>query len=420
MPSFQKAVFPNGVRVVTEHHSHTQAVSVGAWIDNGTRDEPNSLVGVSHFVEHLVFKGTKKRSALQIARALEAVGGDLNAYTTREYTCFHSISLKEHLPLSLDVICDLVSRAQFSSDDFEKEKQVVIQEILMSADNLEDYVYDLFFEKAFGQHPISRSILGTPESLKGMSRKRVLDFYRKIYAGGNVIISAAGNLQHDEVVETVQKALGKGLRTERRSKRKKPKLFSIREIVTKPAEQVHLLLGFPSSSFNSHFRFEGFVVNTLLGGGMTSKLYQGIREKHGLVYSIYSQIHSFTDSGVCLIYAATEPKHVEKILKRIYSELEKLRKNGISASELKLYKTQVKGSILLGADDVENRMNSLGVNEMVFETYRSVDSIIDEINQVSVESVNRYIREYVDLDRLAILLLGGIDQDKNQNWLERI
>ena len=420
MPDFKKTEFANGVRVVTEHHSHSQAVSVGAWIDNGTRDEPSNLVGVSHFVEHLVFKGTRKRSAFQIARALEAVGGDLNAYTTREYTCFHSISLKEHMPLSLDVLCDLVSQAQFSKEDFEKEKQVVLQELLMSSDNLEDYVYDLFFELAFGRNAIGRSILGTVKSLGSMTRGQVLDFYRSVYAGGNLIISAAGNLDHDEVVEGVSKALGKGKRKYQRSERVKPKLVPIRRIVAKPAEQVHILMGFPSSSFNSRFRFEGFIVNTLLGGGMTSKLYQSVREKQGLVYAIYSQIHSFTDSGICMVYAATEAKHVEKVVKRIHAEVEKIREKGITPADLKLFKTQVKGSILLGADDVENRMNSLGINEMVFGRYRSVDDIIKEINGVSLESVNHYIKKHVNMDNLAVLLLGGIDEKKNQNWLERL
>jgi predicted Zn-dependent peptidase len=420
-PEFNKTELANGVTVVTEHHPHSQALSIGAWVENGTRDEPRHLVGVSHLVEHLVFKGTRKRTSYQIARALEAVGGDLNAFTTRECTCFHAISLKEDGRLSLEVLCDLLSHATFEPDDFEKEKQVVIQELLMSTDNLEDYIFDLFFEKAYGLNPLARSILGSEQSLHEMSRRQVYDYYRTIYAGGPLIISAAGHLEHERVVEWVRSFLGTKKRHLPRQRRSKPRLLPIREVVAKPAEQVHILLALPVAKFRDPTRFESYVVNTLIGGGMTSKLYQNIRERRGLVYSIYSQLQSFTDTGLLTIYAATEPRHVHKVVGYICDELNKIHTRGISAADLKLFKTQVKGSVLLGADDVENRMNSLGVNEMVFGEYRSVDAVIGEINQVTVESVNAYIRKYLRLDQMAVMLLGGVaSAEKETAWLEQI
>lgn len=417
-PIFMKTRLPNGIRVVTETHPRNRAASVGIWVNTGTRDEKSKEAGVSHFVEHLVFKRTKSRNAFQIAREMEAVGGDLNAFTSREYTCFTTHSLKEHLNLSIDVLSDLACRATFVKDEYDREKQVILQEIHMAEDQLEDFVYDLYFEEVFKGSSLGLPILGTEKSLLEMKRADVLDYYKCRYVSENLIVSVTGAVDHNAVVDLVEKHLrpfpSRGVSSH--PPRKKPKFKPFRKVITKPSEQVHILVGLPASSFSDELRFEAYVVNTLLGGGMTSKLYQSVREDRGLVYSIYSSLTSFTDCGLKTIYAGTEAKNVQKVLSLIIQELVRLKKSGISKKDLELFKTQVTGQILLGADDIENRMNSLGVNEMVFEKYRSVDDVMADVAKVSLESVNRYIEKYLDLEQLGILLLGAYKQE-DAKWL---
>lgn len=416
-PVFQKTTLPNGVRVLTEHHPFTRSVSAGIYVDCGTRDEPTHLNGAAHFIEHLVFKGTRKRTAFEIAKSLEEVGGDLNAYTSREYTCFHAASLREHLPLALDVLVDLTSRAQFNANDFKLERDVVLSEIDMSMDDFEEYIFDLYFEHAYANHSLGRPILGTPESLNAMRRQDILKYYSANYRGGNLIVSVAGNVDHDEVVKIVEKGLGQPGRIRRNETRRRSRVKGFRHFVHRPSEQAHILLGLPSCDFSDDYRFESYVVSALLGGGMTSKLYQNIREKRGLAYSIYSYLVSFTDSGLITFYASTGNKNVKTVLKLIKQQIVALKRNGISAKDLNLYKTQVKGQILLGADDVENRMNSLAINEMIFGEYRAVDSVIADIEAISVKSVKSFLQKFIDEDRLGILLLGDFDRQEAEEIL---
>jgi predicted Zn-dependent peptidase len=417
-PVFKKTTLDNGVRVVTENHVAARGVAVGFWVGCGTRDEEPRLQGVSHFVEHLVFKRTKKRSAYQIARDMEAVGGDLNAFTSRESTCFHTHSLKEHLGLSIDVLSDLVSAASFHKDDFEKEKQVVIQEIHMTDEQLEDSIFDIYFQKAYGNNPLGWQILGTEKTITQMKRADVVDYYEQMYVGSNMIISVAGALEHDQVVKLIEKQFKPQISSQKidfiQSTRKPPKLKAFKDFIQKPSEQVHILMGLPASDFSDSMRFESYIVNTLLGGGMTSKLYQSIREERGLAYSIYSHLSTFTDSGLLMIYAGTESKNVKKVVELTEKELKRLQKNGVSRADLDLFKTQVKGQILLGADDVENRMNSLGVNEMVFGEYRSVEKVMNDIDKISLDSIHHYIEKYIDPDQLGLLLMGSFKEKKSR------
>lgn len=405
-PEFHKTQLENGVRVVTERHPMSRAVSAGVFVDSGTRDEPASLVGAAHFIEHLVFKGTKRRTAFDIVRSLEAVGGELNAYTSREYTCFHATSLHEHVGLSIDVLMDLVSAAQFSQDDFVKEKQVILQEIDMAADQLEEYIFDLYFENAYVEHELGRPILGTQESLANISRQQIYDFYHHRYQGKNLIVSVAGDVDHQEIVDLVAKATPSKVKAFERPKRVKPKPKGFVQALAKNSEQVHMLLGYPSESFKGKRRFDSYIVNAWLGGGMTSRLYQVIREEKGWAYSVYSYLQSFTDSGLIMIYAGTSPKLYKKVKDLMLKEINNLVKQGVRKKDLDLYKTQVKGQILLGADDIENRMTSLGVNEMVFGRYRPVEYIIDEIDRVSRDSIQEYLEKYFTEKNLGILMLG--------------
>ncbi|MGE0762044.1 MAG: M16 family metallopeptidase [Bdellovibrionales bacterium] len=417
-PVFNRTTLKNGVRVVTEHHPFTRSVSAGIYVDLGTRDEPAHLGGAAHFIEHLVFKGTRKRTGFEIAKSLEEVGGDLNAYTSREYTCFHAACLREHLPLAMDVLVDLISRARFNKNDFDTERDVVSAEIDMSMDDFEEYIYDLFFENAYQGHALGKPILGTPTSLKSMDRTEIMKYYQSRYRGSNLVVSVAGNVDHDQVVDVAAKALGSVRGKPTKHMRRKPRFKTFRRFIHRPSEQVHILMGGSSCAYQDEYRFESYIVNALLGGGMTSKLYQSVREKRGLAYTVYSFLISFTDSGLLTYYASTAPKNVAKVMKLMQQEIFGLRKRGINNRDLQLFKTQVKGQILLGADDVENRMNSLAVNEMIFGQYRPVDEIINDIDKITVKSVQEYLNQYVNEKELGVLLLGDMERTQAETLLD--
>jgi predicted Zn-dependent peptidase len=395
---------------------------------------------------------------------MEAVGGELNAFTSREYTTFVTHSLKEHAGLSLDVLSDLVCRPSFHSADIKKEKQVVIQEIHMAEEQLEDIIFDEYFKLVFPDSPLGKPILGTRKSIEGMQRETIVDYHRRQYTPDNIIVTAAGSLDHDAVVDLVGKHLKFKSKAAGRSsagakarqskvtiggarpadgrsvhgrnlglvdsvsiegvatspERIQPENWSFREVTQRPAEQVHILFGLPGSAFKDRLRFEGLIVNTLLGGGMTSRLYQSVREERGLVYSIFSSLNSFTDTGLMTIYAGTEPVKAPTVVELILKEIKRLKKNGLKKSDIEFFKTQVLGQILLGADDIENRMNSLGVNEMVLGKYRSVDDVMRDIRSVNLDSVQEYIETYFDLEQMGILLMGATPEEPTRRWLEQL
>lgn len=419
-PIFKKTVLSNGVRVLTEHHPSSRAVCAGIFVDLGTRDEPEDMIGAAHFVEHMVFKGTETRDAYEIAKSLEAVGGDLNAYTTREQTCFHATSLKEHLGLSLDVLSDLMSNAQFDVQDFKKERDVILQEINMSADEHDDYIFDLAFENAFKGHELGRSILGTSKTLQQITRKKLFDFYNRRYHGQNMIVSVVGHVSHDEVVELLSRTLSLRRRPVPPLARRKPTVKTYRKVVSKSAEQAHILLSMPAVSIRDKQRFESYIVNAALGGGMTSKLYQRVREQLGLAYSIYSYLQPFQDSGLQFIYAGTSGKHLKKVIGSMTKEIERLHKKGLSRSDLDYYRTQVVGELVLDADDIESRMNSLGYNEMTFGEHRSVDHVVADLEKVTVDSMNQYLKKYFDLSRVGAIVIGDVSEDRTHSMLKNV
>jgi len=457
VPHFERTVLDNGITVVTEAHPMNRAVSCGVWVERGTRHEQPQEAGLAHFVEHLVFKRTKKRSAYKISRDMEAVGGDLNAYTSRENTAFVTHSLCEHVGLSLDILGDLVCQPSFVASDVEKEKQVVLQEINMAEDQLEDAIFDKYFEHFYPTSALGKPILGSAASIESMSRQAVVDFHRRQYTADNMIVSVAGNVRHAEVVSLVEKfvrppkpgrvgapsikgratgraATGRGARALSQTAAKpgpnSPEVLSdsillsppeptrFREVIRRSSEQVHILVGYPSINFRDPHRFEAMVANTLLGGGMTSRLYQEVREERGLVYSIFSQLTTFADVGMELVYAGTEPKNAPEVIEIILREMRRLKKNGIRKADLELFKTQVKGSILLGADDIENRMNSLAVNEMMFGRYRSVDEVVRDVEKVTLDSVHEYIESKFLPEDPSMLLMGSLPEGPTKKWLE--
>jgi predicted Zn-dependent peptidase len=417
---FKKTKLGNGIRVLTEKHTNTRCTVAGFWLDRGTRDEAPDIMGVSHLIEHLVFKGTKKLTALEISQCMEAVGGELNAFTSKEHTCFHATTLKEDFELSLDVLSQLFNEAVFNEGDFEKERNVVVQELLMAKDDIEDSVFEAYFEKAFGKHPLGWPILGNEKSLSTMACEQVKTWYKTNYKAGNLVISAVGNLEHEQVVAMVERYLGH-LPAERVEFDRQPAKMGVwRESTKRKSEQVHIVLGFPTISYGDKDRFPAYLVNACLGGGMTSRLYQKIREEKGWAYSVFSMLNTFTDSGVLLIYAATDKKLYQKVVEAVIEEINNLKENKMELKELDFYRKQVRGQLLIASEDIENRMNSLAVNEMVFGEYRSVDSVISEIESVSLQDVSNYIDKWVDLNKMNIYLMGDTPTEKTKKWLEAL
>lgn len=406
---FKKTILPNGVRVLSENHPDSRCAVTGFWVGSGTRNETSNQMGISHFLEHMVFKGTEKYSSLELALALESRGGDINAFTAREHTCFHTTSLKEDLGLSVDVLSQLTAFAKFEEKEFIKEKRVVQQEILMATDDLEEFAFDLYFEKIFPGNSLGYQILGTIESIEAMTLKSIQAYYDQHFNPSNLIVTAAGAVDHDEFVTYVEEHLKN--KTWKNSSpqihHKTPEATVFRDFYKKDCEQYHIIAGFPACSYSAPERFNSFVVNTALGGGMTSKLYQSVREERGLVYSIFSMLNTFTDTGIETIYAGTEKKHVQEVVDLILVELNKLRRTGLTKDEINLYKTQAKGQIIIGSEDIDNRMNSIAINEMIFGNYRPIEDVIDDINSVTVDSVMQYIETHLDPDKLSFFMLGS-------------
>lgn len=414
---FEKTILSNGLRVLTESRESTQCAVVGFWLETGSRDEPEAIQGVSHLIEHLVFKGTKSFSALDIAYKIEAVGGEINAFTAKEHVCFHTTTLKEDLELSIKVLSELMSSALFEEESVEKEKKVVLQEILMSKDDIEDSVFDNFFLKAFAKNPLGTNILGTNKAVSATTRKQIVEWYKNMYVPNNIIVSVTGNVEHRKVVDLIEKYLGSQKKKAIKINRKTPKTPVIREYELRDSEQVHAILSLPTVPFGSQRRFEAFIVNSCLGGGMTSKLFQSIREEKGWVYSIFSMLNTYTDFGVQMVYAATEPRLYKKVVEETLKEIRKMKKNKLAAHDLDFFSKQVRGQLLMAGEDIESRMHSLALNEMVYGEYRPIQSVIDEMKRIKLSGVNDYIDTYFDEEQMSVYLLGNVKEKEASKWL---
>jgi len=405
--SFQKTYLPNGIGVVSEDYPSSRSVSLGVWVDTGARDELPQLEGVSHFLEHMLFKGTRRRSAYQIVKDLERVGGEINAFTTKEHTCLHTFGLYEDIELAADVLSDLIARATFPKFEFNIEKEVVIQEIRSAEDAAEEYAFDIFLEKFYKGSSLSHQILGTEISIANLSRSELVQYYKERYVGRNIIVSAAGRLNHEELVRLVKKNMGRLPEGQPRPPRKKARSRLFREVLARDSEQTHVVMGFPVSSLKGKYRYEPFVLNALLGGGMSSRLYQKVREEQGLAYSIYSANSIFNDVGLINIYGSTSASQVKKMVKLIFSELLRIRKKGFTASDLELFRNQVRAGVLMGADDMDTRMHAIGLNESIFKKYKTVDQIVKEIEMVSVDSLSEYVSKYLLPEKMSVLCYGA-------------
>lgn len=406
-PIFRKTKLDNGLTIVTESIGGRASVHLGLHLLWGSRNEPRHMAGAAHMIEHMVFKGTEKRSALDIAMEIESVGGDIGASTGKEVTNYTVQCLKKDLSLGVDILSDICLNAKFTEEEFVKEKDVVLSEIDMTQENFEESIFDFAFSEIFGEHELGVPILGSTDSVKGIKCKELFDLYKKVYSAQNMLLSVSGDVEHEEVVKTA-----KSFFTSKNSSFDhnagdilEGKFQETTKFIEKNSEQAHVLISFKAPAFTSSTRYLAYLASLALGGGMTSLLYQKIREDLGLAYSVYSYLQCFLKEGVLSIYVGTKPDKALEVVGLVLDEVTKLAEDGFTPQQLDLYRQQLLGEILMGQDDLDSRMNSIALNEMIFGEYRSPEKVAAEINKIDIKQMNEYFADYFSKEP-GVMILG--------------
>ncbi len=407
---YQKTVLKNGVRVVSEKISHIRSISIGIWITAGSRQEVSEERGISHFIEHLVFKGTKNRSAQDIAKEIDSVGGILNGFTEKEYTCFHAKVLDQHCSLAIELLSDIFLNSTFDPNEIERERNVVLQEIKMVEDTPDDYVHDLFNQVFWEGHSLGYPILGKKEQVSSFDRETIYRYFDDHYRSNHLIISMAGSFDHDEVIQRIEDKFD-GLQQRVESGRgKSPEPNPRISVFSRDLEQVHLCLGTIGISQTHSMRFAGYILNTLLGRGMSSYLFQEIREKRGLAYSIYSYRPAYFDAGQLVVYAGTDKGSLKEVIRLIIEQFDRLRKVRIRAEELKRAKEQLKGNLLLFLESSDSWMTRLAQNEIYFGKHIPIAEVLQGIEKVTSKEVNQLAQDLFREELFCLTVLGPIDE----------
>jgi len=408
--NIRREVLPNGLTLITEEMQHIRSVSIGIWIKTGSRDEDLQWNGISHFIEHMVFKGTKNRSAEDIARQVDSIGGNMDAFTAKECVCFNVKVLDEHMPIAMDVLSDLVLNPVFDVQDIGRERGVILEEIKMDEDNPDYLVHEIFTQNFWKDHPLGKPILGTKDTVKKFEREPVLDFYKQRFAPGNLIICVAGHLQHEQFVDLVRKHFGDMKPMSNGFYSSQPKVVSRIILRNKKAlEQVQICVGVPSHPIAHEKRHASYILNTLLGGGMSSRLFQNIRERQGLAYAIYSDLSPYRDTGCLSVYAGTSRESAAKVVRSVVSEFRKLKSDAVSGEELRRAKDQLKGSLMLSLESSTARMSNLARQEMYFDRFYTLDELIEKIESVTAEELQGLANEFFQTDSIAVTVLGNLN-----------
>ena len=408
--NIHREVLPNGLTVLTEEMQHIRSVSIGIWIKTGSRDEDLQWNGISHFIEHMVFKGTKHRSAEEIARQVDSIGGNMDAFTAKECVCFNVKVLDDHLPIAMDVLSDLVLNPVFDGADITRERGVILEEIKMDEDSPDYLVHEIFTQNFWKDHPLGKPILGTKETVKKFEQPVVLDFYGQRFAPGNLIICAAGNLKHAQFVELVNKHFAQMPPKKNGFHSPQPKIVPRIIMRNKKAlEQVQICVGVPSHPIAHGKRYASYILNTLLGGGMSSRLFQNIRERQGLAYAIYSDLNPYRDTGCLSVYAGTSRESAGKVVQSIVSEFRKLKTETVPPEELRRAKDQLKGSLMLSLESSTARMSNLARQEMYFDRFYTLDELIEKIEGVTAEELKELAEQFFHTDSIAVTVLGNLN-----------
>ena len=400
----------NGVRVITEAMPHVRSVSVGIWIGTGSRRETTEQNGISHFIEHMLFKGTTHRSAEDIARSVDSIGGNLDAFTAKELVCFNTKVLDEHLSLAWDVLADLVLNPLFRPEDIEKEKGVILEEIKMEADSPDYLVHEIFSSNFWKDHPLGKPILGTRETVRRFDSDMIRAYYSQVYAPSNLLVTAAGNLTHQRLVALVREhfdSLPAGQPTTADNAPVTHARIALRN--KKSLEQVHVCLGVPSYPLPHQERFACYVLNTLLGGGMSSRLFQNIRERQGLAYAVFSELNPYRDTGCLSIYAGTSLESAPKVVESIVHEFRDLKERPVADDELRRAKDHLKGSLMLSLESTASRMTNLARQEMYFNRFFTLDELVQSIEHVTSVDVQRIAQTFFDPKQIALTVLGNLE-----------
>jgi predicted Zn-dependent peptidase len=410
VPLYRKTVLDNGIRVISEEIDHVRSISIGIWVQCGSRHEDRQTNGMAHFIEHMLFKGTRNRSAFDIASAIDSVGGVMNAFTGKELTSFYIKIPDYHLAMAIDLLADIFKNSLFDPEEIGKEKSVVLQEIHMLDDSPDDYIHDFFEEIFWKDHPLGYPVLGTKEGVEGFSRDAIVRFVNDRYRGQNVVLTAAGNLKHEVLVELVSQAFGSIARDVNQDSIGAPEVSAGIAVLPKDLEQVHLVMGCPAPSSLSPERYPSFLLNTVLGGSMSSRLFQEIREKRGLAYAIHSYLTPYRDVGMLGIYVGTSEDSVRDVVGLILDELSRLTHVALTERELHSAKELIKGNFLLSMESTDNHMTRLAKNEICFQDHVSTEEVIRQIDAVTGEDIRSLAAEIFNPSTIGVAAIGRVSE----------
>ena len=400
----------NGVRVISETMPHVRSAAVGVWIASGARRETPEESGITHFIEHMVFQGTESRSAEQIARTVDSIGGNLDAFTAKELVSFNTKVLDEHLPLAFDVLSELVLAPLFRDEDIEKEKGVVLEELKMESDSPEYLVHELFSGRFWKDHPLGMPILGSRKTIRGFDRAKLRRYFRDVYVPSNIVITGAGNLRHETLLKLAEPGFGKLRKRAYRPEKRAPAPHPHVLLKTKKSlEQVQLCLGVPAYPVNHPQRYSCYLLNTMLGGGMSSRLFQNIREKRGLAYSVFSELNLFRDTGALVVCVGTSLRTAAEVVRVTLDEFRSFKETPVPDEELSRVKNQLKGSLMLSLESTSSRMANLARQELYFGRFYTLDEILSAIDQVTAADIQQVARDFFQPERIALTALGELN-----------
>ncbi len=407
---YRKDTLANGIRVVSETLPKSRSVSIGVWVKVGSRHEPQELGGVSHFIEHMFFKGTERRSAKDIAIEMDSLGGEMNAFTSQETTTYYAKVVDEHLPTVIDILADILLASRFDPADMEKERKVILEEIKSVEDTPDDYIHELFTSTVWPDNSLGRPILGIPGTIKTLTHQNIISYIESYYLPKEIVISVAGNFEHSRLIELLNTSFGRLSRAGVPKKDLTPGFTRATVVKKKQLEQVQICLGCGGLKYAHEDRFVLMALNTVLGNSMSSRLFQEIREQNALAYSIYSYITSYRDTGLLTIYAGTDPSNALEVVRLVTRELKKIKDEGITQAEGLRVKNQIKGSLVLSLESSNSHMSRLARQEIYFGRYHSMDDIIKSVESVALDQVQQLAQQLFTPENLSLTILGPLSK----------
>ena len=408
-----KTVLDNGIRIVTKHIPQARSVAMGVWVNVGARDEKAEEGGLSHFLEHMIFKGTERRTALQIAKEFDAIGGQCNAFTSKENTCYYAKVLDTHLDVMVDLLSDIFLNSVFHTAEVERERQVILQEIKMLEDTPDEHIHVLLARAVWGNHPLGRSILGTQETVTSFNSDTIRGCFNRAYQPERIVIAAAGNLQHGPFVDKISRAFEVVRKGNSFPERAKPTMDWVASAHPKNLEQVHICLGTEGVHATDPRRHACALMNVIMGGNMSSRLFQEIRERRGLAYAVYSFVSSYSDTGLIGVYVGVDKTNTQEVLQLIVKEMSRLREQPVESSELRNAKEHLKGGVYLAAESTDNQMTRLAHNEIIFGRHVPLKELVDEVEKVTTEDILQLAQDTFQDKAVSLSLLGPVNGNES-------